>query len=246
MKISLSSVSVCTSDSMLSRSSSMTSPGSATRARTSERRPESMLTSPVNWPGPWTVTSVSVAPEGWSISIRPVRTTKNGTTGSPASKSTSPALTGRTAPCAATRATCAGVRVGNIWAAGEVRVDGAGMTGAGVMVSVMGSSRRLSARRRPASLSPKTRRPGPGVERSMARGWESKSVESQIEDAESRSSRGQALTPEQRERRRKREGLELSRRRVLQDLEATRSTVRRASLERALAFLDEEIGKLTP
>jgi hypothetical protein len=80
----------------------------------------------------------------------------------------------------------------------------------------------------------------------MARGWESKSVESQIEDADSLSHRGESLTPEQRKLKKKREGLELSRRRVLQELEATQSAVRRASLEHALAFLDEELGKLTP
>jgi molecular chaperone GrpE (heat shock protein) len=80
----------------------------------------------------------------------------------------------------------------------------------------------------------------------MARGWESKSVESQIEDAESLSDRGEALTPEERERKKKREGFELSRRRVLQEIEATRSEARRASLEQALAFLDEEIRKLSP
>jgi hypothetical protein len=77
----------------------------------------------------------------------------------------------------------------------------------------------------------------------MARGWESKSVESQIEDAD-RSDRTEPLTPEQREILRKREGLELSRRRVLHDLEAAGSPVRRTSLEHALAFLDEEIKKL--
>ena len=78
----------------------------------------------------------------------------------------------------------------------------------------------------------------------MARGWESKSVESQIEDAD-RSDRTEPLTPEQREILRKREGLELSRRRVLRDLEAAGSPVRRTSLEHALAFLDAEIGKLS-
>jgi hypothetical protein len=80
----------------------------------------------------------------------------------------------------------------------------------------------------------------------MARGWESKSVESQIEDAGSGADRGAALPPEERERKRKREGLELSRRRVLQELAATRSAARRAALEPALAFLDEEIRKLGP
>jgi hypothetical protein len=79
----------------------------------------------------------------------------------------------------------------------------------------------------------------------MARGWESKSVESQIEDADLRSDRNEPLTPEQREIRRKRESLELSRRRVLQDLAAARSEVRRTALEHALAFLDEEIRKLS-
>ncbi len=77
----------------------------------------------------------------------------------------------------------------------------------------------------------------------MARGWESKSVESQIETDPS-ADRGEPVAPEQRERERKRGSLELSRRRVLQDLEAARSEVRRASLERALAFLDEELAKL--
>ena len=78
----------------------------------------------------------------------------------------------------------------------------------------------------------------------MARGWESKSVESQIEDAESRSNRREALTPEQRQIEQRRQGLELSRRRVQRELEATRSAARRAALEQALAFLDEEIRKL--
>ena len=80
----------------------------------------------------------------------------------------------------------------------------------------------------------------------MARGWESKSVESQIEDAGSRKDRGQTLTPEQREIESKRASLDLSRRRVLQELQATRSSVRRTALEQALAFLDEEIRKLGP
>jgi len=79
----------------------------------------------------------------------------------------------------------------------------------------------------------------------MARGWESKSVEEQqVESPASRAASGKAFTPEQRERRRQRESLELSRRRILRELEAAQSPIRRASLERALAFLDEEIGKL--
>jgi len=79
----------------------------------------------------------------------------------------------------------------------------------------------------------------------MARGWESKSVEAQ-QDADSRVDRGRPLTPEERELRKKREGLEMSRRRVLQELATTRSAVRRSSLEQALAFLDGALGKLSP
>ena len=76
----------------------------------------------------------------------------------------------------------------------------------------------------------------------MARGWESKSVESQ-QDTE-RSEKHEALTPEQRETKQKRSSLEMSRRRILNEIETTRSAVRRTSLEQALAFLDDELGKL--
>ena len=79
----------------------------------------------------------------------------------------------------------------------------------------------------------------------MARGWESKSVESQIEDADLRPARGESPTPAQREIQRKRDGLEMSRRRVLRDLAAAQSPVRRVSLEHALAFLEAEIRKLS-
>lgn len=78
----------------------------------------------------------------------------------------------------------------------------------------------------------------------MARGWESKSVESQIEDAEARKNLGVALAPEERAAQQKRQGLELSRKRVLHDLETATSPVRRASLEQALAFLEAEIATL--
>jgi len=78
----------------------------------------------------------------------------------------------------------------------------------------------------------------------MARGWESKSVESQ-QDAKSSSERGDGMTPEQRRRKAKRESVEMSRRRVLQEIETTRSSVRRASLEQALAFLDQQLEELS-
>jgi hypothetical protein len=76
----------------------------------------------------------------------------------------------------------------------------------------------------------------------MARGWESKSVESQIADAGEERRGG--LSADERQRRARRRSLELSRARVLQELEATTSPVRRSALENALAFLDGELTKL--
>jgi hypothetical protein len=78
----------------------------------------------------------------------------------------------------------------------------------------------------------------------MARGWESKSVESQQVEKAGSQDRGEAVTREELKRKQKRESLELSRRRVLHEMEATRSEARRASLEQALAFLDREIAEL--
>lgn len=78
----------------------------------------------------------------------------------------------------------------------------------------------------------------------MARGWESKSVESQQVEKASSQTTGEAVTREELKRKQKRESLELSRRRVLHEMEATRSEARRASLEQALAFLEREIREL--
>lgn len=77
----------------------------------------------------------------------------------------------------------------------------------------------------------------------MARGWESKSVESQQTEVFGERSGRQKPTHEELERRSKREGLELSRSRVSRELEAARTPVHRAALENALRFLDDEIKK---
>lgn len=77
----------------------------------------------------------------------------------------------------------------------------------------------------------------------MARGWESKSVESQIADAGGEQRRG-GMPADERQRRARRRGLELSRARALQELEATTSPIRRGALESALAHLDSELTKL--
>ena len=79
----------------------------------------------------------------------------------------------------------------------------------------------------------------------MARGWDSKDVESQLELAEAaRRARGVAKkAAEDAVVDARREGLELSRRGVLRDLEAAKHPRHRQQLERGLAFLDEEIKK---
>ena len=80
----------------------------------------------------------------------------------------------------------------------------------------------------------------------MARGWESKSVESQIESAEERAALAKLprLTPEEAERKRQRESLLLSRTRVMHDMETSKNPGYRKTLEAALKHLDDKIATL--
>lgn len=81
----------------------------------------------------------------------------------------------------------------------------------------------------------------------MARGFESKSVQSQWQDAEDARAARKRGGPEDRdvvERRKQRESLELSRRRVERELAETKSDRRREQLRAALAHLDGELAKL--
>jgi len=80
----------------------------------------------------------------------------------------------------------------------------------------------------------------------VARGWESKSVESQIEAAEERASLAnrRALAVEEIRLQREREGLELSRTRVLQDLASAVNPKYREMLQRSLGFLEEKLKAL--
>ena len=80
----------------------------------------------------------------------------------------------------------------------------------------------------------------------MARGWESKSVESQIESAQSRHStaRGAAISAAEVERNRKRESLLLSRTRVLHDLEQAHNPRYREILQAALKHLDDKLSEV--
>ena len=75
----------------------------------------------------------------------------------------------------------------------------------------------------------------------MARGFESKSVESQ--QSEERFQARERVAPEEIERIRKREAVEMSRRRVLNELQNARSDVHRTALKNALAHLDEELAR---
>src|SRR5579885_107367 len=80
----------------------------------------------------------------------------------------------------------------------------------------------------------------------MARGWERKSVEEQKEAAESRRAAAAAirLTADEVAKQKEIEGLQLSRTRVMHDLEAATHPRHRESLEAALRFLDEKIAAL--
>ncbi len=80
----------------------------------------------------------------------------------------------------------------------------------------------------------------------MARGWESKSVESQIESAESRraASRSADVDPGEVQRIQQRQSLLLSRTRVLRDLEHANNPRYRKILEAALQHLDEKLAEL--
>jgi hypothetical protein len=76
----------------------------------------------------------------------------------------------------------------------------------------------------------------------MARGWESKSVEAQQEEANSQSAKPKVrLTPEEAAHHRQRENLRLARQRILQQLAAAQNPKHRELLETALADLDEKL-----
>ncbi|HXS97764.1 MAG TPA: hypothetical protein VN736_24360 [Candidatus Limnocylindrales bacterium] len=84
----------------------------------------------------------------------------------------------------------------------------------------------------------------------MARGWESKSVEAQIDAAEVHHHRSAVLantpTPASLERIRKRETLLLSRTRVMRELTNAQNPRYKAVLDKALADLDAQLSTLAP
>ncbi len=80
----------------------------------------------------------------------------------------------------------------------------------------------------------------------MARGWESKSVEDQIDMAEARSAnaRAKVLSEEAIEVIRKKESIMMSRTRVVRDMENAQNPRYRAVLTKALADLDAQLSTL--
>jgi uncharacterized membrane protein len=76
----------------------------------------------------------------------------------------------------------------------------------------------------------------------MARGWESKSVEDQIQERESASAETRPrLTPEQLQLQARREGLQMIRTRTLMSLQSACDSRYRAHLERVLADVDAQL-----
>ncbi len=78
----------------------------------------------------------------------------------------------------------------------------------------------------------------------MARGWESKSVEQQQAEATSEATEKRTqLTPEQIVARQRQQALQLSRQRILQQLEVASHPRHRQMLEAALADLEARLGR---
>ncbi|HUL14639.1 MAG TPA: hypothetical protein VLV88_01485 [Terriglobales bacterium] len=80
----------------------------------------------------------------------------------------------------------------------------------------------------------------------MARGWESKDVEAQAEEAQELKAPSDKTTKsvDQMEKDRDKAGLELSRKRILNELEVATHPNHRKSLEAALAHLDQKLNEL--
>ncbi len=80
----------------------------------------------------------------------------------------------------------------------------------------------------------------------MARGWESKAIEDQIAASEDRKATAskRVRTAEELERESRREGLLLSRAKIVTDIDNARNDRHRAALQQALEFLDNQLMSL--
>ncbi|MGB2714285.1 MAG: hypothetical protein WBC51_08920 [Vicinamibacterales bacterium] len=79
----------------------------------------------------------------------------------------------------------------------------------------------------------------------MARGWESKSIEAQQEEASRKRDARPPLTEAERKQREQRRTLELARTRTADDLARATAPSHRQMLEQALRALDEQLRQLT-
>jgi hypothetical protein len=80
--------------------------------------------------------------------------------------------------------------------------------------------------------------------RRMARGWESKNIEAQQEEASRRRPSGRPRTAEELARVDRRRALELARTRAVGDLRRATAPAHRHMLEQAIASLDEQLAGL--
>jgi hypothetical protein len=82
--------------------------------------------------------------------------------------------------------------------------------------------------------------------KTLARGWESKSVESQQEESFREAEQGdpRELSPAERARRERLASLELSRTRTLEQLERATGAAHRTMLKRTLLALERDIAEL--
>jgi hypothetical protein len=82
--------------------------------------------------------------------------------------------------------------------------------------------------------------------RAMARGWESKSVEAQIESQSSNSGTANRvhLTPEQMEAQRQKQVLLLARKKIQSDLQSSQNPRHLEQLRSALAEIEARLGQL--
>lgn len=77
----------------------------------------------------------------------------------------------------------------------------------------------------------------------MARGWESKSVEAQQDEAAQEATKSRIkLSPEQAARSREKENLQLSRQRVVQQIESSQNPRHRKILQHALTELNQKLS----
>jgi hypothetical protein len=78
----------------------------------------------------------------------------------------------------------------------------------------------------------------------VARGWESKSIESQQDDARSAAEPKHHLTAPERDLESRKQALQLARSRTLQQIRSTENPRYRSILEQALKELEDQLTKL--